>query len=279
MYEKIKNITSLIRNKLQIAPEQTPNIGIVLGSGLGGLAAHIQNQTTLPYSQIPDFPQSTVPGHQGQFICGTLVGTPIIAMQGRVHYYEGYAMEQVTLPIRIMAELGVQILILSNAAGGLNMDFTAGNLMLITDHINMMPNPLVGPNEPKLGTRFPSMHQAYNPRLREIAMSVAAKNSILLHQGVYLGLTGPSYETPAEYKFFRMIGGDAVGMSTVPEVIVARHQNMKVMALSLISNVVGADAQIATNHEEVQTVGNAATREMTTLVCGIIKQLANEQLD
>lgn len=264
MYEKIKNITSLILSK--IGDSHSPQTAIILGSGLGSLVEHIQNPITIPYASLAGFPQSTVAGHQGAFVYGSLQGRPVIVMSGRFHFYEGYSMEQVTLPIRVMACLGIKQLIVSNAAGGVDTSFRQGDLMLITDHINMMPNPLIGKNLDQFGPRFPSMHNGYDPALRNIMMKCAQKLGITLQQGVYLGLTGPSYETPAEYKFFRTIGAAAVGMSTVPEVIVARQMNIPTVAISLISNVVGQDAMVETNHTEVQEIGRAATEKMTLLI-------------
>ena len=203
-----------------------PEIGIVLGSGLGKLADQIEHPLVIPYKDIPGFPVSTAIGHKGNFIVGTLGGKTVIAMQGRIHYYEGYTMDQVVLPIRVMIKTGVQYLFVSNAAGGTNLSYHVGDLMIIRDHINMIPNPLIGPNLDEFGPRFPDMTRPYEPGLIRMAEQIAEEEGIALQKGVYVAVTGPCYETPAEYRFFRLIGGDAVGMSTVPEVIVARHSSM-----------------------------------------------------
>ena len=214
----------------------TPRTAIVLGSGLGGLVNDIINPIVIPYAEVPHFMQSTATGHQGNLICGTLGGECVIAMQGRFHYYEGYTMEQVTFPIRVMKLLGVEHLFVSNAAGGINNTFKVGDLMLITDHINMMPNPLIGKNLDFFGTRFPDMTRAYDREFIALAQTLAAEYRIALKKGVYVGLTGPTFETPAEYAFYGRVGGDAIGMSTVPEVIVARHCRLRVFGLSVITN-------------------------------------------
>lgn len=267
MLAKIKNTTSLIRSKLGI--DTDVEVGIVLGSGLGDLANRIDAISTLNYSDIDNFPQSTVVGHSGRFVYGTLSGKRVIAMQGRVHHYEGYSMEQVTLPIRVMCNLGIKTLIVSNAAGGVNPEFSIGDIMLINDHINMLPNPLIGPNIDELGTRFPEMTTAYDKEL----ITLAKKLNHNLKQGTYLASSGPSYETPAEYRFFHKIGADACGMSTVPEVIVARHQGVRVFGMSLITNIgIGDNAGKAT-HQEVFEAASKATPEMTRLVEQLIEKL------
>ena len=213
-----------------------PSVGIVLGSGLGKLADKISDPVVIPYREIPGFPESTAVGHKGNFIAGNLGGKFVLAMQGRFHYYEGYPMELVTLPIRVMKVLGIEYLFVSNAAGGVNLDFKVGDLMIIKDHINLLPNPLVGRNMDDFGPRFPDMTRPYDPQLIKKAEIIGAENGIELKTGVYLAGTGPSYETPAEYKYFRLIGADAVGMSTVPEVIVARHTSVPVFGMSVITN-------------------------------------------
>ena len=213
-----------------------PLAGIVLGSGLGQLADDIQDAVAVPYSAIPGFPVSTAVGHKGNFIFGRLGGKEIVAMQGRIHYYEGYGMQMVVLPIRVMIALGIRYLFVSNAAGGVNYHFHVGDLMIIRDHINMLPNPLIGPNDDHEGPRFPDMTRPYEPKLIAKAKRIARKNGIFVQEGVYLGDTGPSYETPAEYRFYRTIGADAVGMSTIPEVIVARHAGIPVFGMSVITN-------------------------------------------
>ena len=231
--EKIMTAAEYVASKLD---GRRPYAGIVLGSGLGKLAETIENKIVIPYKEIPGFPVSTAVGHKGNFIAGELGGKFVVAMQGRFHFYEGYSPEQVTLPIRVMKVLGIQYLFVSNAAGGVNFDFKVGDLMVITDHINHLPNPLIGPNMPEFGPRFPDMTRPYDGELRKLASELAEANGIELKEGVYFAGTGPSYETPAEYKYFRMIGADAVGMSTIPEVIVARHSSIPVFGMSVITN-------------------------------------------
>ena len=213
-----------------------PRIAIILGSGLGALADQIEDSIVVPYAEIPHFVRSTAVGHKGNFICGRLGGKEVLAMQGRFHYYEGYTMQQVTFPVRVMKLLGVQNLLVSNAAGGINPSFKLGDLMIIRDHINMLPNPLIGPNNADFGTRFPDRTRAYDREWIRLMEEVAARLSIPVKKGVYVGLTGPSFETPAEYAFYGKAGGDAIGMSTVPEVIVARHAGMRVFGMSVITN-------------------------------------------
>ena len=212
-----------------------PLAGIVLGSGLGKLADKIEDAITIPYKDIPNFSVSTATGHKGNFIAGYLGGKPVVAMQGRFHYYEGYPMTQVTLPIRVMKVLGIKYLFVSNAAGGVNFDFKVGDLMIIRDHLNLLPNPLIGKNLDEFGPRFPDMTRPYEPKLISMMEEIAAQEGIALKKGVYLASTGPTYETPAEYKYFRTIGADAVGMSTIPEVIVARHSSIPVFGMSVIT--------------------------------------------
>lgn len=252
-----------------------PMVGIVLGSGLGKLAEQIENKIVIPYKEIPGFPVSTAVGHKGNFIAGFLGGKPVIAMQGRFHYYEGYTMELVTLPIRVMKVLGIQYLFVSNAAGGVNFDFKVGDLMVITDHISHLPNPLIGPNMADFGPRFPDMTRPYDPDLRKRAFEFAGKLGIELKQGVYFAGTGPSYETPAEYKYFRLIGGDAVGMSTIPEVIVARHSDIPVFGMSVITNEAHDDYadDFANDADDVVEAADAAADKMTALFTEIIASL------
>ena len=252
-----------------------PMVGIVLGSGLGKLAEKIEDKIVIPYKEIPGFPVSTAIGHKGNFIAGYLGGKPVIAMQGRFHYYEGYTMELVTLPIRVMKVLGIQYLFVSNAAGGVNFDFKVGDLMVITDHISHLPNPLIGPNMPEFGPRFPDMTRPYDLELRKKAFEIAADLGITLKQGVYFAGTGPSYETPAEYKYFRLIGGDAVGMSTIPEVIVARHSDIPVFGMSVITNEAHDDyaEDYVNDGDDVVVAADAAADRMTTLFTRIIETL------
>ena len=252
-----------------------PQVGIVLGSGLGRLADEIENPIVIPYGDIPGFPVSTAIGHKGNFIAGYLGGKPVIAMQGRFHYYEGYPMELVTLPIRVMKVLGIQYLFVSNAAGGVNFDFKVGDLMVITDHISHLPNPLIGPNMDEFGPRFPDMTRPYDLALRARALEIAGEMGITLKQGVYFAGTGPSYETPAEYKYFRLIGGDAVGMSTIPEVIVARHSSIPVFGMSVITNEAHDDYadDYVNDGDDVVEAANAAAVKMTALFTRIIESL------
>ena len=252
-----------------------PFAGIVLGSGLGKLADKIENKIVIPYKEVPGFPVSTAIGHKGNFIAGELGGKFVLAMQGRFHYYEGYSMDLVTLPIRVMKELGISYLFVSNAAGGVNFDFRVGNLMVITDHINHLPNPLIGPNMSEFGPRFPDMTHPYSKDVRKIAYEVAAKHNIELKSGVYLGVTGPSYETPAEYKYFRSIGADAIGMSTIPEVIVARHSNIPVFGMSVITNEAHDDyaEDYVNDGDDVVRAADKAADSMTLLFTEIIKLL------
>lgn len=252
-----------------------PFAGIVLGSGLGKLADKIENPTVIPYKEIPGFPVSTAVGHKGNFIAGELGGKFVVAMQGRFHYYEGYPMELVTLPIRVMKVLGIQYLFVSNAAGGVNFDFKVGDLMVITDHINHLPNPLVGPNMEDFGPRFPDMTRPYDPALRAKAFQIAEELGITLKQGVYFAGTGPSYETPAEYKYFRLIGADVVGMSTIPEVIVARHSSIPVFGMSVVTNEAHDDyaEDYVNDGDDVVVAANAAADRMTTLFTKLIETL------
>ena len=270
--ERIMTAAEYVASKLN---GHEPLVGIVLGSGLGRLADVIENKIVIPYKEIPGFPVSTAIGHKGNFIAGYLGGKPVIAMQGRFHYYEGYTMELVTLPIRVMKVLGIQYLFVSNAAGGVNFDFKVGDLMVITDHISHLPNPLIGPNMEEFGPRFPDMTRPYDPMLRAKAFEVAEVLGITLKQGVYFAGTGPSYETPAEYKYFRLIGGDAVGMSTIPEVIVARHSSIPVFGMSVITNEAHDDYadDYVNDGDDVVEAANAAAVHMTELFTKIIESL------
>lgn len=270
--EKIMNAAEYIAAKLD---GRKPFAGIVLGSGLGRLADKIENPTVIPYKDIPGFPVSTAVGHKGNFIAGELGGKFVVAMQGRFHYYEGYPMDLVTLPIRVMKVLGIQYLFVSNAAGGVNFDFKVGDLMVITDHINHLPNPLIGPNMAEFGPRFPDMTRPYDMRLRKMAFEIGEELGISLKSGVYFAGTGPSYETPAEYKYFRMIGADAVGMSTIPEVIVARHSDIPVFGISVITNEAHDDyaEDYVNDGDDVVEAANAAAVKMTSLFTRIIETL------
>ena len=253
----------------------TPKIGIVLGSGLGELGEKVENPIFVPYRDLPDFPVSTAPGHVGQFIFGTLGGKSVVCMQGRLHYYEGHALSDILLPVRVMRLLGVETLILTNAAGGINPSFSVGDIMLISDHINFMGvNPLVGPNDDAFGCRFPDMSFAYAPKLRELAKACAEETGTALQEGVYLPGSGPSYDTPAEIRAFRTLGADAVGMSTVPEVIAANHCGMQVLAFSLISNMAAGILKQKLTEEEVLEVGRKKGAEMQALIQKIVEKLS-----
>lgn len=252
-----------------------PTIGIVLGSGLGRLAEKIENPVTIPYKEIPGFPVSTATGHKGNYIIGSISGKTVIAMQGRIHYYEGYTMDMVTLPIRVMKVLGIKYLFVSNAAGGVNYDFKVGDLMIITDHINQLPNPLIGPNLDDFGPRFPDMTRPYDPKLIALARETGKGMGIELKEGVYYAGTGPTYETPHEYKYIRIIGGDATGMSTIPEVIVARHSNIPVFGMSVITNEAHDDyaEDYVNDGDEVVKAADAAAERMSGIFAGIISKL------
>ncbi|MBQ5864924.1 MAG: purine-nucleoside phosphorylase [Bacteroidales bacterium] len=255
--------------------EQTPYAGIVLGSGLGKLADKIENPIVVSYSDIPNFARSTAVGHKGNFIAGYLGGKFVVAMQGRFHYYEGYPMEQVTLPIRVMKVLGIKYLFVSNAAGGVNFSFKVGDLMIIRDHINLLPNPLIGKNLEDFGPRFPDMTRPYDLSVMALAKEIAQEENITLKEGVYLASTGPTYETPAEYKYFRTIGADAVGMSTIPEVIVARHSSIPVFGISVITNEAHDDYadDYVNDGDDVVKAADAAADRMTLLFTKLIERL------
>ncbi|MCI5580331.1 MAG: purine-nucleoside phosphorylase [Phocaeicola plebeius] len=270
MLERIQEAADFLNGKMRCHPE----LAIILGTGLGSLVHEISDKQEIDYADIPHFPVSTVEGHGGKLIIGRLGNRDVMAMQGRFHYYEGYGMKEVTFPIRVMHALGIRKLFVSNAAGGTHPDFKVGDLMMITDHINLFPeHPLRGHNIP-YGPRFPDMSEAYSKEWVELAMRLAGEKGWLLRKGVYLGTQGPTYETPAEYRMFRLLGADAVGMSTVPEVIVARHCGMKVLGVSVITNVAAsADAVAEASHEEVQQVADAAQPRMTTLMKELINRI------
>ena len=270
MLEKIRECSDFLSPFLG----ENEVVGIILGTGLGELGKSIAVKQAIPYSDIPHFPVSTVEGHQGKLLVGEFGNKPIMAMQGRFHYYEGYTMKEVTFPVRVMHALGVKTLFVSNAAGGVNREYRTGDLMVIRDHINLFPeHPLRGKNIASLGPRFPAMTNAYDPHLIRLAERCAAELAIPLRKGVYAGLQGPSFETPAEYNWIRIIGGDAVGMSTVPEVIVARHMGMNCFGMSVITNSTANEEEIKTDHAEVQEAGNLAQPRMTALFRKILEQL------
>lgn len=266
MLETIRQTAEFLRSRVS----DMPDTAIILGTGLGNLVDHISEKQFIPYHEIPNFPVSTVEGHSGNLIFGTLGGKRVMAMQGRFHYYEGYDMKQVTFPVRVMQALGIRTLFVSNAAGGMNKEFRVGDVMVITDHINLFPeNPLRGKNYNELGPRFPAMTEAYSKDLVALADNIAQEKGLRLMHGVYVGTPGPTFETPAEYEYFRVIGGDAVGMSTVPEVIVANHAGMRVFGISVITDLGGKDITEVPSHEEVQ---KAAVKAQPTVV-ELIKEM------
>lgn len=270
MLNKIKETADFIKSKVA----EIPQIAIILGTGLGALVDSIESSQLIPYEEIPNFPISTVEGHSGKLIFGLLGGKRVMAMQGRFHYYEGYDMKEVTFPIRVMQELNIKTLFVSNAAGGMNKDFRVGDIMIITDHINLFPeNPLRGKNYNQLGTRFPAMTEAYSKRLIALADEVATKENIRVMHGVYVGTSGPTFETPAEYEYFRIIGGDAVGMSTVPEVIVANHASIEVFGLSVITDLGGKDITEIPTHEDVQKAAMKAQPNMVNIIKNMITNI------
>lgn len=270
---EIDQTTDEVRARI---PRQ-PRIGMILGSGLGALADEVKDPVKIPYGELPNWPVSTVLGHQGQLVVGELEGQDVLVMQGRAHYYEGYGMDQVTLPIRVMQRLGIEILVVTNAAGSVHPDYEPGDLMLITDHINLLgmagPNPLRGPNLDQFGLRFPDMSRPYDRELSASAREVAASHGIVLHEGVYICLAGPSFETPADLRFLRAVGVDAVGMSTVPEVTVARHGGLRVLGISGISNKANLDGNTITTHEEVLEAGEVMVPKLIKIIQGVLNSL------
>ena len=269
MLEKILETVDFIKSKTN---GFEPEVGIVLGSGLGGLVNVIDTQYSISYKDIPNFPVSTVAGHQGKLILGTLSGRKVVAMQGRFHYYEGYSTKEVTFPIRVLKYLGIKLLVLSNASGGVNPDFRVSDIMFITDHINLLPNPLIGKNDDRIGTRFPELSEAYDKKVLAFADKIADELKIQVQHGVYVGDTGPTYETPAEYNYYRIIGGDCVGMSTVPEVIIARHCGLPVFAMSIITDLGGKDIAVQVTHEEVINAANVAEPKMTAILKEMLRR-------
>jgi len=268
--ESVERAASAVRSRF----DQRPDVGIILGTGLGRLGAEIDVTATIEYSDIPGFPLSTVESHEGRLLCGQLGGKTVVAMQGRFHRYEGYSLQQVSFPVRVLKALGAQTLVVSNACGGLNPLWSAGDLMLIADHINLLgDSPLIGPNDDRLGPRFPDLSAAYDARLRETARAVASTQGITLREGVYVAVAGPNLETRAEYRFLRGIGADAVGMSTVPEVLVAVHSGMRVLGISIITDMCLPDALEPATLERIIGVANRAEPGLTELVRGVLERL------
>jgi purine-nucleoside phosphorylase len=271
--EQIDEAVDAIRRRTSYLPR----VGLILGSGLNSLADSVQKADIIPYGELPHWPVSTVQGHAGRLVIGELEGQTALVMQGRIHFYEGYSMSQITLPVRVMLRLGLEMMFVTNAAGGVNPDFAPGDVMLIADNLNLIAmmggNPLMGPNIDELGPRFPDMSQAYDRRLMGLARQVASNENIPLREGVYCALSGPSFEGPADLRFLRGIGADAVGMSTVPEVIVARHGGMRVLGLSGISNKANLDGSAATTHEEVIEAGKVITPKIEKIIRGVLRSL------
>ncbi|MDN4527317.1 purine-nucleoside phosphorylase [Fictibacillus fluitans] len=269
LLSNMNEAATLIQSKIK---GMQPEIGLILGSGLGELADEIENAVQIDYSEIPHFPVSTVEGHAGKLVIGTLNGKTVLAMQGRFHFYEGYSMQEVTFPVRVMKGLGVKLLVVTNACGGMNPEFSAGDLMIINDHLNMTgANPLIGPNESELGPRFPDMSTAYTPELVQFTKETASSLGINVQEGVYAGITGPTYMTKAELRMLRTVGGDAIGMSTVPEVIVASHMGLKVIGISCITDMAIADELEPLTHEQVVAVANRTKPKFINLVKEIVK--------
>ena len=271
LYDQIQTAADVVRKKTKL----TPKVGIILGSGLGDFADSLADKVAIPYGEIPDFPTSSVPGHAGRLVVGKLQGAPVVAMQGRVHMYEGYAPWQVAFPARVLCALGVRSLVVTNAAGGIRADLVPGDLMIITDHINLSgANPLTGPNEDRLGPRFPDMSTAYHPALRALLAQTAERLQIPMKEGVYVWLSGPSYETPAEIRFLRTVGVDAVGMSTVPEVIVASHMGVRVAGISCITNLAAGIGRQPLSHTEVAETANRVRDRFTSLLTHFLPAVA-----
>ncbi len=269
MLETIRETVSFIQEKTKFQPE----VAIILGTGLGGMVNDIDIYMSLDYEEIPNFPVSTAPGHHGKLIFGTLGGKKVMAMQGRFHFYEGYSMQEVTFPIRVMKFMGVKYLFVSNASGGMNPNFEIGDLMIQTDHINLLPNPLIGKHYPEFGDRFPDMSESYDKNLIKQAVIIALENDIKVQQGCYVGVTGPTLETPKEYEYFRIIGGDAVGMSTVPEVIVAHQMGMPCFAISIITDLGVPGRIVEVSVEDVQRAAAASAPKMTLIMEKLIESL------
>ncbi len=270
LYDKIQETVAFIRQRAQ----QNPSVAIILGSGLGGLMDVVRKEVEISYKDIPHFPLSTVVGHDGKLIFGTIGSKQVVMMAGRFHYYEGYSMEELSFPVRVMKFLGAETLMLSNAAGGMNPEYEVGDIMLIQDHINLFPeHPLRGPNDDRLGTRFPDMSEPYDLNLIRLAENIAAERGVKIHKGVYAGLQGPSFETRAEYEYLHRIGGDVVGMSTVPEVIVAIHSGMKCFALSVVTDLGIREELNKITHEEVLEAANAAAPKVAGIVGELVKRI------
>lgn len=270
LYDKVQEASAAVRDIVR----KRPRVGIILGTGLGKVAGEIRAARERSYSEIPHFPQSTVASHAGKFVAGELAGVPVVGMEGRFHYYEGYSMEEITLPVRVMRQLGAEVLVVSNACGGMNPLHERGDILIIEDHISLFPeNPLTGTNDERLGPRFPDMSRPYDRQLLESAEAVALAAGIRAHRGVYVGVPGPNLETRAEYRFLRGIGADVVGMSTVPEVIVAVHAGMRVLGLSVITDRCMPDALEPARIEDIIAIAGAAEPKLAAIVTGVLKTL------
>ena len=270
LYDQIQDATKA----LQARWTGTPKVGIILGTGLGGLAEEIQDAVKIPYPDVPHFPHSTVESHAGRLVCGNLAGKSVMAMEGRFHFYEGYTLQQITFPVRVMKAMGCDVLLVSNACGGMNPQWSKGDIMLIEDHINLLgDNPLIGKNDERLGIRFPDMCHPYDLGLLELAQRIALEEKIVVHKGVFIAVSGPNLETRAEYRFLRQIGADVVGMSTVPEVIVGVHANMRIMGLSVITDMCLPDALAPASLPEIIAVANAAEKKLRVLVRRVVEQI------
>jgi purine-nucleoside phosphorylase len=270
LYDQVQEATAAVRARW----DGRPRAGIILGTGLGGLAEDVRAEAVIPYADLPHFPQPTVRSHAGRLVCGTLGGKPVVAMEGRFHFYEGYSLKQITLPVRVFKALGCDILIVSNACGGMNPQYAKGDVMVIEDHINLMgDNPLIGKNDDRLGERFPDMCRPYDPELVELTRRVALEERIVCHKGVFVAVPGPNLETRAEYRFLRGIGADVVGMSTVPEVIVGVHSRLRNLGLSVVTDVCLPDALEPVNLEEIIAVAAAAEKKLRVLVRRVLEQI------
>jgi purine-nucleoside phosphorylase len=273
LYDQIQAAADYIRSRWS----ENPRAGVILGTGLGNVASDIDAAVAIDYEHIPHFPQSTAISHRGRLVCGRLAGVPVVAMEGRFHQYEGYPLKQITLPVRVMKALGADLLIVSQAVGGMNPYYRAGDVMIIDDHINLMgDNPLVGVNDDRLGPRFPDMSAPYTPELIEVGLAIARRENFVAHRGVTVAVTGPNLETRAEYRFLRLIGADVVGMSTVPEVIVAVHSGLRVFGLSVVTDMCLPDALRPASVEEIIAVANASQPKLRALLLGILQHIANE---
>ena len=273
LYDKIEESVQFIRK----AWDHTPHAGIILGTGLGSLVEQIEVEVTIDYGEIPNFAQSTAISHRGRLVCGELCGLKVMAMEGRFHMYEGYPLKQITLPVRVMKAMGAELLVVSNACGGMNPNYKCGDIMMIEDHINLMgDNPLIGINDDRLGPRFPDMCEPYDQNLVDVALGVARREDIVAHKGVFVAVAGPNLETRAEYRFLRTIGADVVGMSTVPEVIVAAHAGLRVVGFSIITDMCLADALQPANVEEIISIANAAEPKLTRMVMGVLESESQE---